>query len=288
MAEKMSTRIAVGLVLLTALGSLLAWDHWSGRTWGLGLLALVLTPWGGREIAKLLAAAGAPPRKALLMITGTALAATRLLGEELGISWLREAEVPILVLFAFALLFPPLLEVPSRDRFLGIAATVFGLFYVWFLSTFVMRLRWLPQVGESAAFYAILVSKGSDITAYFTGKAIGRNKLIPAVSPGKTVEGMIGGLAGAVLITAVFCAATPLGTAIPLRFAVPVGIVLGLASIAGDLVESFFKRSAELKDSARLLPTFGGVLDVIDSILTAAPTTYGVILLLRPWTHGVV
>jgi phosphatidate cytidylyltransferase len=284
LAEKMSTRIAVGLTLLAALLSLLGWDHMSGHAWGVGIMVTVLTGWGGREIAKLLAHAGAPPATAVLMLACVALSGTRVLGEELGIPALRDSEGALLAAFAFLVLFPPLIGTPSREAFLGIAATVFGVFYVWFLGSYVLRLRYLPRIGESACFYAILVSKGSDICAYFTGKAFGRTKLIPSISPGKTVAGFTGGLVGAVLITAAFSAWTPLGTALPMKFSAPVGIILGLISIAGDLVESLFKRSAELKDSARLLPTFGGILDVIDSVLTAAPATYYILILMKPLT----
>lgn len=283
MPEKVTTRIAVGLTMLVALFGLLGWDHWSGRGWGISTLTIILTTWGGREIAKLLGNAGAPPNKWLIMGGCAAFLGVRVLGEELHRPWIIELETPLAVLFSFALLFPPLLGTPSRETFLGIAATVFGLYYVCFLGGFVVRCRYIPGIGESAAIYALLIAKGSDICAYFTGKALGKTKLIPNISPGKTVAGFVGGLAGSVLITAAFSAWTPLGTVLPLKLSAPVGIILGLVSIAGDLVESLFKRSAELKDSARLLPTFGGILDVTDSIQTAAPATYCILTLLSSW-----
>jgi phosphatidate cytidylyltransferase len=281
LAEKVTTRIAVGLSMLFALFGLLMWDHTSHHAWGLAALTILMTTWGGREISKLLRAAGAPANKWFVMGGCVVFIGTYVLGQELQKPWLIELEQPLLVAFAFALMFPPLLGTPSREVFLGIAATVFGLFYVGFLGSFVVRLRYLPQVGEAAAYYAILISKGSDICAYFTGKALGKTKLIPNISPGKTVAGFVGGLVGGVGITAAFCAWTPLGTALPLKLSAPVGIILGLVSIAGDLVESLFKRSAELKDSARLLPTFGGILDVTDSIQTAAPATWVVLALIK-------
>lgn len=287
MPEKVTTRIAVGLSLLAALFALIAWDHWSHHGWGISLLTIVLTTWGGREIAKLLKAAGAPPARWLIMGTCPVYIGARVVGEELKCPALIQAESAILVAFFFALLFPPLVGTPSRERFLGLAATVFGFFYVGFLGSFVVRLRYLPEIGEAACFYAILVAKGSDIGAYFVGKALGKTKLIPNVSPGKTVAGFIGGVAAGVLITAAFCAWTPLGTVLPMKLSAAVGILVTLVAIAGDLVESLFKRSAELKDSARLLPTFGGILDVTDSILTAAPAAWCILTLLRP-PHGVV
>ncbi len=289
MADKkpeIGTRIAVGLTLLGVLGALIYGDHVSGRVLGLGFLQALLTTWGCVEIAKLLRHAGAPANTGLLVVTCVALNACQILGHELPSPALESLDAPIAVLFLFALFFPALLGTPDRSKFLGISGTVFGLVYSWFLGHYVLRLRYLPGIGESAAYYAILVSKGSDVFAYFTGKALGRTKLIPNVSPGKTTAGFVGGLAGAVIITAAFSHWSPLGTVLPLGFALPVGIILGLVSIAGDLIESYFKRSAELKDSARLLPTFGGILDVTDSILTAGPATYYVIALLQARAAG--
>src|SRR4051794_32294011 len=267
--------------MLVALFGLVYWDHVTGHGWGVSGLTIFLTTWGGREIAKLFRAAGAPASKWLIMIGCVAYTGTRALGEELHRPAVVELETPILVLLSFAILFPPLIGTPSREVFLGIAATFFGWFYVGFMGGFVVRLHYLPGIGESACFWGILVAKGSDICAYFVGKALGKRKLIPNISPGKTVAGFVGGLGGAVLITAAFSAWTPLGTVLPLKLSAPVGIILGLVSIAGDLVESLFKRSAELKDSAQVLPTFGGILDVTDSIQTAAPATYCVLALLQ-------
>jgi phosphatidate cytidylyltransferase len=279
--EKVTTRIAVGLSMLFALFGLIAWDHWSGHCWGIGGLTILMTTWGGREIAKLLRNAGAPPSKWLIMGGCVVMIGTYIVGEELRRPWLLELQTPLVIFFAFAVLFPPLLGTPSRETFLGISATIFGLVYVGYLGSFVMRLRYLPQIGEAACFYAILIAKGSDITAYFVGRAFGKTKLIPSISPGKTVAGFVGGLAGGVLITAAFSRWTVLGTVLPLKLSLPVGIIMALVSVAGDLVESLFKRSAELKDSARLLPTFGGILDVTDSIQTAAPATYCLMVLLQ-------
>jgi phosphatidate cytidylyltransferase len=289
MADKkpeIPVRIAVGLSLLGVLGSLLYWDHASGRAIGIGALQILLATWGCGELATFLRNAGAPANGPLLVGTCIVLNLCQILGHELPSPLLANLEQPIVIAFLFALFFPALLGTPSRERFLGIVGTVFGLIYGWLLGSYILRIRYMPTIGEAGALYAILVSKGSDIFAYFTGKAFGRTKLIPNVSPGKTTAGFVGALLGAVVITAAFAHWTPLGTVLPLGFALPVGILLGLVSIAGDLVESYFKRSAELKDSARLLPTFGGILDVTDSILTAGPATFYVLVLLQARASG--
>jgi CDP-diglyceride synthetase len=273
-ADKMSTRIVIGVAVLGALAALLWGDHHTGHTWGMGALVLIVIAWGCIEMVRLFQHVGVPTRRRELVWTSILLVATQVLGHELGSAWLCDLEGTILVFFAFVLLLPPLLGSPSRDKLLGMAASVFSLFYVAYLGSYVMKLRYLPEVGESAAIYSILIAKGTDISAYFSGKAFGKTKLIPTISPGKTVAGFVGALTGAVLITAGFCAWTPLGTVLPLRFAPAIGILVGVLVVAGDLVESLFKRSAELKDSAHLLPTYGGILDLVDSILTAAPTTW--------------
>jgi phosphatidate cytidylyltransferase len=274
LADKISTRIAVGLSVIVVIAAFLFADHWTAHAWGLDAIVLTFIVWGCIEMVRLFQHADVPARRRELVWTSILLVAAQALGNELSIEWLKELEGPILVFFAFVLLLPPLFGLPSRARLLGMAASVFSLFYVWFLGSYVIRLRYLPEIGESAAIYAIVVAKGTDIFAYFSGKAFGKTKLIPNISPGKTVAGFVGALVGSVLITVGFCSWTPLGRALPLRFAPAIGILLGVLVVAGDLVESLFKRSAELKDSARLLPTFGGILDLADSILTAAPAVY--------------
>lgn len=125
--------------------------------------------------------------------------------------------------------------------------------------------------------WILLVTKSCDIGAYFTGKAIGRHKLIPWLSPGKTWEGLAGGVvfaaavswAGLLLLERAKVCAMP-----PLIWALLPGVVFAVVGQAGDLLESMLKRDAGMKDSGRTLPGFGGVLDVLDSPLLVAPLAY--------------
>jgi len=107
----------------------------------------------------------------------------------------------------------------------------------------------------------------ADIGAYFAGRAFGRHKLAPRVSPGKTVEGALGGLAMVALVAG--CGAVYFG--LPPLILIAFGLAVGIFSIIGDLTESMFKRAAALKDSGTLLPGHGGLLDRIDSVAAAAP-----------------
>jgi phosphatidate cytidylyltransferase len=115
--------------------------------------------------------------------------------------------------------------------------------------------------------FLLLLVVAADIGAYFAGRQFGRNKLAPRVSPGKTWEGVLGGIGGAGIVAGV-------GVSF---FEVPIGPFVGLslvtvlASVVGDLTESLFKRHAGVKDSGSLLPGHGGVLDRVDSVTAAAP-----------------
>ena len=157
----------------------------------------------------------------------------------------------------------------------------------------------IPQ-GAWLVLVFLAVTKVSDIGAYFVGSAIGRHKLIPWVSPGKTVEGCIGGIcasAGLSVLVWYFsraCASSPtvadltdaqaiavafgdafsLFGAMSLLQALIFGSLMSIVGQLGDLLESVFKRSAGTKDSARLIPQFGGVLDLVDSPVLAAPVAW--------------
>ena len=147
----------------------------------------------------------------------------------------------------------------------------FGVFYITFCLSHLVFIRFLPQ-GIAWLLVLTAVTAGSDTGAYYLGKNFGRRKLCPNISPGKTLEGAIGG------ITVGTLAAVALGIVLlpemnPL-FLTIVAFTLSLVSIMGDLVESIIKRSAGVKDSGTLLVGHGGVLDRIDSMLIAAPLLY--------------
>jgi phosphatidate cytidylyltransferase len=152
--------------------------------------------------------------------------------------------------------------------------------YLGLLPCFLVQLRWLGALeangrrGTAALALAIFVPKCCDIGAYFTGRWLGRHPLAPVLSPKKTWEGAIGGLAAAVLAAIGINSAGPV---IPggVLSTVGFGLALGSAGILGDLAESLIKRDCRRKDASQVVPGFGGVLDVIDAILFAAPVAYG-------------
>ena len=141
-----------------------------------------------------------------------------------------------------------------------------------------------PGVAFSAWVIAavIMITKSCDIGAYFTGRFLGRHKLIPWLSPGKTIEGLLGGMAFAALWAVVFAligAHFAPQRAIPWWYAAPAGLLLGFLGQVGDLLASLLKRDAGLKDWATTIPGFGGVMDVADSLLLVAPAAYWLLTL---------
>ncbi len=142
----------------------------------------------------------------------------------------------------------------------------------FFWGMFALRLHGYEQDPHQGAWwllYVMILVWGADSGAYVFGKMFGKNKLAPKVSPGKTWEGLIGGLLTAALISWLFSRYAPL-TVVPSSLLICT-VIAALASVLGDLTESMFKREAGIKDSGNLIPGHGGILDRIDSLTAAVP-----------------
>ncbi len=158
----------------------------------------------------------------------------------------------------------------------GVGVTLLGVLYVAFLGGFLVAMRVGFESGVNLSTkllgYFFIVIFMSDTGAYYVGRAFGKHKLAPAISPGKTVEGLIGGLlaaaAGAAIATATFF------LELPFQFSIPLAIVLAAVGVLGDLAESSMKRGSKTKDAASILPGHGGFLDRLDSLLFGAPILY--------------
>jgi phosphatidate cytidylyltransferase len=168
-----------------------------------------------------------------------------------------------------------------QESMASVSATVFGVIYVALLAGCLVGVRVMPDITTETVvphlasklltmFFAIVIM--TDTGAYYVGRSIGRHKLAPRVSPGKTIEGAVGGFVMAV-VTGFVCKLT-FFTEIPTAHAVAIGAAIGVIGQIGDLAESLLKRGANVKDSGTLLPGHGGMLDRVDSILFSAPLLY--------------
>lgn len=161
---------------------------------------------------------------------------------------------------------------PNQNRFFeSMGKQMFALWYLPLLFPFFILIRMNPQ-GLNWIFFLLTVNYAGDTGAYYLGRTLGRHKLAPMISPQKTIEGSLGGLAANILVTWGFQ-----GTLFSSYSFMPMaslGLAIGVVSQVGDLLESMFKRTARVKDSGSLFPGHGGLLDRMDSLLLAAPVVY--------------
>lgn len=218
----------------------------------------------------------------VVLLSGTFLHLTGQLGIHGTPARVNDFETTLVIALVLGLCLRQFVSRSNTKGVLAISTTLFGLMYVPWLLNFVQKINFFPTVeglprveGHYYLLYFIVVTKFSDIGAYCVGSLIGRHKMIPRISPGKTWEG----LAGAIVVST----AASVGFAhlaggrlagMNLRHALVLGIVLSVAAVIGDLLESLFKREAGVKDSGRFLPGIGGILDLLDSLLFNAPLMY--------------
>ena len=188
----------------------------------------------------------------------------------------NDFETSVIILFVLGLCVRQFVSKTSKSGMEAMGLTLLGLMYVPWLLNFIQKINFFPGVqGNFYVLYFILVTKFSDLGAYVTGSLIGKHKMIPRISPGKTWEGFGGAI---VISTAAslgfyYLAGKNLAGMTPTH-AVILGIVLSVAAVVGDLIESIFKRESGVKDSGTFFPGIGGILDLLDSLLFNAPIMY--------------
>ena len=163
---------------------------------------------------------------------------------------------------------------PFEKMLASTGATILGVLYVVFLGGHLVALRTgftQPLSADLLSFF-FLVLMGADTGAYYVGRTFGKHKLAPKISPGKTWEGVIGGVVTSLLLAAL--AHFWFFRELPLKIALPLAAVMTVVGILGDLTESALKRGSGAKDAAKLLPGHGGILDRLDSLLFNAPLIY--------------
>lgn len=181
--------------------------------------------------------------------------------------------LPLLLTSAVVLSLALMLFLPKKEGlFAGWAWALSGILYIGWLLGLLVALR--LEAGRGWVYLALLATFGSDTAAYFIGRALGRHKLAPRISPGKTWEGAVGGLLGAVIVSLLFTLHTPVQLAIGYWEAALLGLLISIFGQVGDLAESMLKRSGGIKESGSLLPGHGGMLDRLDSVLFAGAAVY--------------
>lgn len=160
----------------------------------------------------------------------------------------------------------------------GVGVTILGVFYIVFLGGFLVSMRVgfedkaVLNLSTKLLGYFFLVNMGSDVGAYFAGSNLGKHKIAPKISPGKTWEGFVGG----VLMSMAFAALATFWffPELPYKISIPLAALMAVVGVGGDLAESALKRGAGTKDAANILPGHGGLLDRLDSLLFNAPILY--------------
>lgn len=212
----------------------------------------------------------------LLLIVGTFLNLTGVVGRSGSPARVNDFETSFLILFVLGLCLRQFFSRSNTAGILAISTTLFGLMYVPWLLNFIQKINFFPGVdGHYYLLYFVVITKFSDTGAYLVGSMVGRHKMIPRISPGKTWEGFGGALLVSVLASLLFV--YYFGErmhGMTWTHAVILGLVLGLAAVVGDLIESIFKREAGVKDSGKFFPGIGGILDLLDSLLFNAPLMY--------------
>jgi phosphatidate cytidylyltransferase len=256
-------RIGTAVVFLPLFALLVA----RGPRWGFALLVLAVAMVGQWEFCRMVATVGLEVNRSAALAFGTAL----LVGFYLEAPW--PWLLPLLLSVGVGALLASGIRGVAHSTVPGgsPALALLGVLYVnWFLGHLIW-LRALPH-GVELVFLVVLATWGSDALAYAVGNIVGRHPLCPVVSPKKTIEGTVAGLAGAII--AAFLARAWFYPDLSALHAGAIGALLGVVGLLGDLSESALKRGAGVKDTGGVIPGHGGALDRIDSLLFTTPALY--------------
>jgi phosphatidate cytidylyltransferase len=246
--------------------------------WALAIVLAVLAALAAWELFRMARETGALP----LEPAGIALAALLPIAvhaQRLGIYTLSNTAIVTMVLLLFASTI--WLRGPTGKPLSSVAITAFGVLYAGLFS-YIYALRYHDYAvgaaaGTALVFLPVLLTWTTDVGAYAFGRTFGRKKLIPSISPGKTVEGAVGGLGLAIVICLLYVRFILMPYAqlgLTIQGAVLFAIVISVAAQTGDLAESLLKREAGVKDSSHIIPGHGGILDRFDSLLFVMPVAF--------------
>lgn len=279
--RNLGQRVAVGLIFIPVILSAI----WFGRHFFL-LFVEIIVALGLIEFYDLAKYKNTRPQRWLGVLAGIAAPALIYAGHSDKL-WLLLGGLTVAVVTIELFSKPE----SGGSPLLNVSVTLFGVAYVAGLLSFLVLIRELPHVmgGEYAqagtwVIMIFVIIWICDTAAYFVGLYFGKHKLFPRVSPKKTMEGAVGGFVFAVL-SAVVCQQTFV-KGLGLQDALVIGVIIGSAGQLSDLVESLFKRDAGIKDSSKLIPGHGGILDRFDSEMLVAPLVYVYLLAVNVSSNG--
>ena len=272
----LKTRIMLGTAMLVAFCGIIYIDYACDSDIGIGILGILAGGICLFEFYNILEKKGFAPFKVSGIIGGTIV----FLG--LWLSTYNDGLKPIYscILFpiVFWLFFVQALKRGIEDTIKNVSVTVFGIIYICVFLSFIMPIRHMPK-GLSLILIVLLLTKGGDIGGYLFGRKFGRHKF-SSFSPNKTIEGASFALFCSLMI-AVGLNALPGTRVLPFYIIVPFGLLVGASGIIGDLIESIIKRDMAVKDSSSAIPAFGGLLDILDSLLISIPVAYFFLIIIK-------
>ena len=266
--SNLALRVLTGAVALPLVALLVLWEE----RLGFALLVFLFAVLGLVEYTSITLPSSPRAQRAGVVVTGVGLTVALYARPDLALIWVTAA---VIVASTIVLLRPG--DIAGATTRLGSA--VFGVIYIGAFSAPLALLQRDVNDGPFWVFVAVAVAFANDTGAYFAGRAFGRHKLYPLISPSKTVEGGVGGMLGG-LAAVVICGAT-FFHGLTARDCLLVGVPAGIIGPIGDLIESMLKRSAGVKDSGKLLPGHGGVLDRVDALLFVVVWVYVYASMLR-------
>jgi phosphatidate cytidylyltransferase len=266
--SNLASRVLTAVVAIPLLGALVLWQ----QPLGFGALVIACSLVGMREYTAMLLPGIPGALRGLLVAASAGLTGGLILRPDLALVWVLAA----LVLGATAVLLAPG-NIAGAGARLGIV--LLGLVYVGALTAPLAILHESRPDGPRWVLTALAATFSNDSGAYFAGRAFGRHKLYPLISPGKTVEGAVGGLFACV--GALFLARATFFPALDGRDCLLIAVPASVLGPIGDLVESMLKRSAGVKDSGHIIPGHGGILDRLDALLFVGAWVYAYATFLR-------
>ncbi len=271
-------RIPIGLGLLATIAGLAALDYYTKTCFATVIVLAFLTLGAMAEFFNILSKRNYNSYKIFALIgAGIGIFLHILASKNYGIGVPMILEIYNVMFIGF-LIMGILLNVEQENVLENTFCTLFGLFYLYFTLCYMVKIRLLgidPNIGLIYLLLTVLVSKSMDIGGYLVGKAFGKHKLFPSVSPKKSWEGFLGGILLAIAVTFGLREYFPiLEKLFSIWHVLVYSILMGVLSIWGDFAESLVKRRCQVKDSNDLIPEFGGILDMMDSMTFTAPFSY--------------